>query len=146
MIENILHKGQLLSVIIKSEYKSDGIKFFTPEDFPQQLGYMNRSKNYIIKPHVHNPIERSVLFTQEVLYIKSGCVRVDFYNNKKEYLESRVLNQGDVVILAYGGHGLKMIEDSEIIEIKQGPYVEEKDKVRFAAVNDREVVFKNDNG
>ena len=142
MIENIINNGKLLSVIIKARYKSDGIEFFTPGEFPQQLGYMNRSKNYVIEPHVHNPVKRSVLFTQEVLYIKTGRVRLDYYNDTKEYLESRILDQGDVVILAYGGHGLKMIDDSEIIEVKQGPYVEELDKVRFDPVNDDIVVFK----
>jgi hypothetical protein len=134
MIEYVMSNKILLSVIIRTNYKSEGIEFFTPNDFSQQLAYMNRKKGYSISPHVHNLIPRDVQLTQEVLIIKSGKVRVDYYDNNKNYLESRVLMQGDVVLLADGGHGFYMIEDSEIIEIKQGPYAGEKDKVRFQAV------------
>jgi len=142
MIENVVHNNKLLSVIIRAEYKSNDIEFFTPRDFPQQLGYMNRAKDYVIAPHVHNAVKRVVNYTQEVLFIKKGRVRVDFYNDEKKYIESRILNQGDVVLLAYGGHGFKMIEDSEIIEVKQGPYVDKQDKIRFESINDNEVMIK----
>ena len=142
MIENITHKDKLLSVIIRTQYKSDGIEFFTPDDFSQQLAYMNRAKDYVIPPHVHNPVQRDVHFTQEVLLIKSGKVRVDYYDDDKNYLESKILNQGDVVLLAYGGHGFHMIEDSEIIEVKQGPYAGEKDKVRFEPIDDNQINIK----
>ncbi|MCB5267004.1 MAG: hypothetical protein LHW46_02700 [Candidatus Cloacimonetes bacterium] len=134
MIENVIYNEKLLSVIIRAEYKSDGIEFFTPDDFSQQLAYMNRAKNYVIPPHVHNAVQRDVHFTQEVLVIKSGKVRVDYYDDDRNYLESRILNQGDVILLAYGGHGFEMLEDSEMIEIKQGPYAGEMDKVRFEPV------------
>ena len=132
MIERISQGAQLLSVIIRSSYKKEGIEFFTPGDFSQQLGYMNRPSGYIIDPHVHNHLERRVTLTQEVLYIKSGKVRVDFYDDEKNYLESRVLAQGDVILLAAGGHGFEILEDAEMIEVKQGPYCGDEDKTRFA--------------
>jgi hypothetical protein len=134
MIEKIINNEKLLSIIIRAEYKSDGIEFFTPDDFSQQLAYMHRKKNYEISPHIHNAVQRDVQFTQEVLIIKNGKVRVDYYDEKKKYLESRILNKGDVVLLAYGGHGFEMIEDSEIIEVKQGPYLDKVDKIRFDSV------------
>jgi hypothetical protein len=139
MIENVLHNGQLLSIIIRSGHKSDGIEFFTPDDFSQQLAYMNRPKNYVIPPHVHNLVQRDVHLTQEVLVIKSGKVRVDYYDNDRNYLESRILNQGDIVLLANGGHGFEMLETSEMIEIKQGPYVGELDKIRFEQIDAHKV-------
>jgi len=142
MIENVTHNEKLLSVIIRVNYKSEGIEFFTPDDFSQQLAYMNRAKDYVIPPHVHNAVQRDVHFTQEVLVIKSGKVRVDYYDDDKNYLESRVLNQGDVVLLAYGGHGFEMIEDSEIIEVKQGPYAGEMDKVRFDPIAKEKLEIK----
>jgi len=142
MIENVIHNEKLLSVIIRVNYKSDGIEFFTPDDFSQQLAYMNRTKDYVIPPHVHNAVQRDVHFTQEVLVIKSGKVRVDYYDDDKNYLESRILNQGDVVLLAYGGHGFEMLEDSEIIEVKQGPYAGEMDKVRFNPIEKEKVEIK----
>ena len=77
--------------------------------------------------------------TQEVLFIKSGKVRVDFYSNEQEYLESRILNAGDVILLADGGHGFKMLAPSEIIEVKQGPYCGEMDKVRFEPISEEKI-------
>ena len=113
--------------------------FRSPDDFSQQLGYMNRPKGYIIPPHVHNPVTREVQYTKEVLYIKNGKVRVDFYDEEQNYLQSTILNGGDVILLAYGGHGFEMIENSEIIEVKQGPYAGELDKTRFEPISKEEV-------
>lgn len=125
----------MLALILRAEYRAEGIKFFTPNEFSQQLGYMNRPSGYVIPPHVHNPVAREVQFTKEVLIIKSGKVRVDFYDDAQNYLESRVLHQGDIVLLAFGGHGFEMIEDSEIVEVKQGPYCGEADKTRFSGID-----------
>ena len=131
MIEKIIHKGDLLALIISHEFKEDGIHFFTDEDFSQQLAYMNHPAGKIIQPHVHNPVKREVFYTQEVLLIKSGKLRVDFYSEEQKYLESRNLVSGDVILLIKGGHGFKVLEELEMIEVKQGPYRGEKDKTRF---------------
>jgi len=136
MTEQIIYNGQILGIIIRAEFKKEGIAFFTPDDFSQQLGYMNRPEGYIIAPHVHNIVERKVDLTQEVLIIRSGKVRVDFYDADKQYVESRIIYAGDIILLAHGGHGFKMLEPSEIVEVKQGPYCGELDKVRFNAVSD----------
>jgi mannose-6-phosphate isomerase-like protein (cupin superfamily) len=139
MIEPINHNCQMLALILRSNYKTDGISFFTPNEYSQQLGYMNRPKGYVIPPHVHNPVVREVLFTKEVLFIKSGKVRIDFYDDEQNYLESRILKQGDVVLLAFGGHGFEMLEPTEMIEVKQGPYAGEQDKTRFNAIASNEI-------
>ena len=139
MFEEVKFKNQLLGIIIKSSYEKEGITFFTPNDFSQQLGYMKREKGYVIEPHVHNPVTREVVWTQEVLFIKSGRVRVDFYDDNKNYLESRILIKGDVVLLASGGHGFNMLETSEIIEVKQGPYSGDADKTRFSPTNEKNI-------
>ena len=132
MVETVNFGDIMLAVILRANYYAEGIQFFTPNDFSQQLGYMNRPLGYVIPPHVHNPVAREVQFTKEVLIIKSGKVRVDFYDDDQKYLESRILNQGDIVLLAFGGHGFEMLEASEIVEIKQGPYAGEGDKTRFS--------------
>lgn len=131
MIEKIMHNSVILAIILRTTFKEEGINFFTPDDFSQQLAYMNHPSGHIIKPHIHNSVLREVHFTNEVLFIKSGKVRVDFYNNNKTFIEESILNQGDVILLASGGHGFQMLEDSEIIEVKQGPYAGESDKTRF---------------
>lgn len=134
MIEHIVHDGQELALILRHSFRQDGITFLTPNDYSQQLGYMNRPAGYSIPPHVHNPVAREVRFTKEVLFIKSGRVRVDFYSDAQDYIESTILGTGDVILLAYGGHGFFMLEPTEIIEVKQGPYVGEQDKTRFKHV------------
>lgn len=131
MLKYIKCEEKIIAIIIRSKYSMPGINFFTPSDFSQQLGYMNRPKGYSIEPHIHRIIERKVTLTQEVLYIKSGKVNVDFYDDDKIYLESTILEKGDVILLASGGHGFEFLEESEIIEIKQGPYLNDDDKVRF---------------
>ncbi len=142
MIEPIDYNGQMLALILRAHYHAEGIQFFTPNEFSQQLGYMNRPTGYVIPPHVHNPVAREVHFTKEVLFIKSGQVRVDFYDDSQNYLESRVLNPGDIVMLAFGGHGFEMLKASEIIEIKQGPYAGDQDKTRFEPVDPHRIVLQ----
>lgn len=143
MIENITHDGRTLALLLRSEHRAEGIQFFTPSDFSQQLAYMNRPQGYAIPPHVHNPVRREVHFTKEVIFVKSGKVRVDFYDDDQQYLESRVLYQGDVLLLAYGGHGFEMLEPSEMIEVKQGPYAGEADKTRFTGISADQACVKD---
>ena len=131
MIEKVVHQETLYALIIRENFREDGIRFFTPQDFSQQLGYMNRPKNYKIQPHSHNEVKRIVKLTNEVLFIKSGKCRVNFYDDNKKFILYKVLEKGDFILLAYGGHGFEMLEDTEIIEIKQGPYAGEADKTRF---------------
>jgi len=142
MIDKIIFNSRVLAIILRSDFKDSGINFFTPDDYSQQLAYMNRPKGYVIEPHVHNSVPREVHFTKEVLFIRSGKIRVDFYDEDKNYLESRILSSGDVILLAFGGHGFVMIEDSEIIEVKQGPYAGDLDKTRFKPVPDNKLFLK----
>jgi hypothetical protein len=144
MIERIGHLHRELAVIIRRSFYADGIQFFTPGTYSQQIGYMNRPAGYVIPPHVHNPVAREVQYTKEVLFIKSGRLRVDFYSEAQEYLESTILERGDVILLAFGGHGFEMLEPSEIIEVKQGPYAGDQDKTRFAPVPREQVRLRDD--
>ena len=134
MIETISFESKTLAIIIRSKFYREGIEFFTTDDFSQQLAYMNRPVDYVIQPHVHNPVRREVQYTKEVLFIKSGKVRVDFYSDNQDYIESTIIDAGDVILLAFGGHGFQIIEAAEIIEVKQGPYAGEHDKTRFQPV------------
>lgn len=129
--KKIEHDGELIALIIPADYHEPGIQFFTPDDFSQQVAYMSHPKGKVIEPHVHNLNKREVSYTQEVLVIKAGKLKVDFYDNDQNYLESTVLEAGDIILLASGGHGFSVEEDISMVEIKQGPYAGEQDKVRF---------------
>lgn len=141
MIEKITHKQLVLGIIIRADFQKEGIEFFTSDNDSQQLGYMNRPEGYVIEPHCHNLVAREVHLTQEVLFIKSGKVRVDFYDNEQNYFKSAILEKGDVILLSDGGHGFKMLEKSEMIEVKQGPYCGDIDKVRFTAVEEKDLIL-----
>jgi mannose-6-phosphate isomerase-like protein (cupin superfamily) len=133
-VVTISHRGQTMAIVLPARHRAEGIAFYTPEQFSQQLGYMNRPQGYVIQPHVHNPVRRQVLHTREVLVIRSGRVRVDLYDDERTYLHSRILEAGDVILLAAGGHGFEMLEPSEIIEVKQGPYAGDGDKCGFEGI------------
>lgn len=134
--------NQLLAVIVSNEFREPGIHFFTPNELSQQLAYMRHPAGKIIDPHVHNPVHRSVQYTQEVLFIKRGKLRVDFYDSEQKYLESRILQAGDVILLATGGHGFEVLEEIEMVEVKQGPYAGDQDKTRFNGVAAERLVVK----
>jgi mannose-6-phosphate isomerase-like protein (cupin superfamily) len=145
MIERVILQGQVLAIIIRRSFRKDGIEFFTPNSYSQQIGYMNRPAGYIIAPHVHNAVPREVQFTKEVLLIRSGRLRVDFYSDQQTYFESAILEAGDVILLAYGGHGFEMLEPTEIIEIKQGPYAGDQDKTRFEPISSERIKLRSGN-
>ena len=130
MITEIKNDNKTLAIIISKDFSKEGIHFFTPDSFSQQLAYMNYSKGKEIQPHDHNPVKRNVHYTLEVLFIKKGKLRVDFYDNKK-YIESSILVAGDIILLVGGGHGFEVLENLEMFEVKQGPYAGEDDKKYF---------------
>ncbi len=125
MVEEILDNDVLLAIIIRSGFKKDGIQFFTPSHFSQQLGYMNRSKGYKIDAHSHRLVERKVSVT--------GSFRIELFDSKQQFVKEAVLQTGDTILLASGGHAIEMLEDTELIEVKQGPYTSDDDKVKFSS-------------
>lgn len=133
-VETIVCKNIVMAIIISHRFAEPGIHFFTPDDFSQQVAYMRHPPGKIISPHTHNLVPRQIYFTQEVLFIRRGKLRADFYDDAKNYFESRILEEGDVILLAAGGHGFEVLEEVEIIEVKQGPFAGEADKIRFDPV------------
>jgi mannose-6-phosphate isomerase-like protein (cupin superfamily) len=130
-VERIEHKGEILAIIVRNEYSTPGITFFTTDDLSQQLAYMRHPAGKIIAAHIHNPVPRRVAYTQETLFIKRGRLRVDFFDEERRYLESRELRSGDVILLIRGGHGFQVLEELQMLEVKQGPYAGDKDKTVF---------------
>jgi mannose-6-phosphate isomerase-like protein (cupin superfamily) len=130
-VETIIHGLEPIALIIKAEFDEPGVHFFTPDNFSQQVASLKHPKGKKIEPHVHNPVNRQVLYTQEVLLIRRGRVRVNLYTSNKVFLASKILEDGDVILLCGGGHSFEMLEETWMIEVKQGPYAGENDKTRF---------------
>jgi len=130
-IEEIKASEQLLAIIIRSEYDQSGISFFTQDENILQVGYMGYEPNKSIQPHIHNQYKRETIGTQEVIYIKEGKVKVNLYDDNKEFISDRELYTGDCILLIGGGHGFEVIEPTKMIEIKNGPHAHDQDKIRF---------------
>lgn len=130
-MEEYIFDGELFAIVVRNTFDKEGITFFTDENLSQQLAYMSHPRGKTIQPHLHRPIERTVAYTQEVLIIKDGILKVNFYSEQQTYLESILLKKGDIILLIKGGHGFSVIEDVKMIEVKQGPYAGDKDKIRF---------------
>lgn len=131
MVEKITHNSEILAIIVRKEFNNEGINFFTPNDYSQQLAFMNHPAGKEIQPHIHKKVHREVHYTQETLFIRKGKLRVDFYSDDQKYLDSRTLKSGDVILLIKGGHGFKVLDDLEMFEVKQGPYAGDQDKIKF---------------
>ena len=144
-IEEVKKKNKLLAMIIRNDYECEGVDFITPNVYSQQVAYMHHPAGKVIDAHVHNLVHRNVVMTQEVLFIKKGMLRVDFYDEYEDYLESRDLHAGDIILLVSGGHGFQVLEEVEMIEVKQGPYAGEEDKKRFAGIETDRVVYREKN-
>ncbi len=123
MIEKIEWEDKVFALILRQNYEPEGVDFVTPQDNPLQLGILKHQRGTKIKPHTHKSFPKTINQVQEVLHIEYGKVQVEFYESAGKKIESTILNYGDTILLLSGGHGFNILEDSKIIEVKQGPYV-----------------------
>ena len=144
MISRIEKNGILHAIIIDSAFSKPGVNFITPNESSLQIGYISQPTGKSIKAHYHKKTTRTIYYTNEVIILKRGRLRVDFYDDQKEYFESYILKTGDVILLESGGHGFEVLEDVEMVEVKQGPYVEDHDKERFEGIKEEDVILKNE--
>lgn len=131
LVIQIKHKNTLYALIIKKRRKfiKKGVDFVTDEKDLLQVGFLNHKKNHIIKSHIHQKKNRVVKYCTEVLLIEEGKVKIKFFDNKSfDIKKDKILNKGDVIVLFQGGHGFKVLKKTKIVEVKQGPYVEDNDK------------------
>ncbi len=131
LIEHITWNDQPLAYIIRAELQPDQTTFLTPQSFKQQVGYVVYPAGSEIARHVHRPLERHLIGTSEVLIIRKGRCEIDIYNDDRELVATRELNVGDVMLMVGGGHGFRILEDTVLLEVKQGPYTGLDEKERF---------------
>ena len=143
MIEKIYHKKKLYALIVRAKFRNKkGINFFTPVDTNQQFGYMKHDKGHLIKPHKHKKRATKIFYTTEVIILFKGSLRVDFYDQRQKYLFSKIIREKDIIMLVHGGHGFKVLKKVEMIEVKQGPYSLEKDKVKFKEIDEQKIKIR----
>lgn len=130
-VERIQADDKPIAIIVRKAFAEKGVHFFSPFEFSQQLGIIVHPPGHSVSPHIHKVIARDVRVTQEVLHIIEGSLEITLYDENKNFLTSRTLNQGDTILLAYGGHGIKILTPCKILEVKQGPYAGVEDKEFF---------------
>ena len=121
-LEIIKDEGIPVAYFINRNWNPKETTFLTPEDFSQQMGMIVYKKNEEIIPHIHLPITRKVEGTTECIIVKKGKCFIDIYGNDKKLIITKTLLEGDIVMLLGGAHGFRMIEDTILFEVKQGPY------------------------
>lgn len=131
VIEQICSDSQVLCLIIRAELNPSETKFLTPPEFNLQVGYIVYSAGHQIPRHVHREIHRDVGGTSEVLVVRRGRCLIDVYNEERHLIATRELHAGDIMIMVAGGHGFRMLEDTVLLEVKQGPYPGVDEKERF---------------
>jgi hypothetical protein len=131
MVEEVSFEGKTLMYIARVQDTPDKTTFVTPSEANLQVGYIVYPKDGEIQRHIHLPIPRSVVGTNEVLIVQKGALEIDVYTEDKRFVSTHQLNQGDIMISVNGGHGFRMQEDTVLIEIKQGPYPGVEEKERF---------------
>ena len=131
MVEHVVSNGKPLCYLIRASLIPEETTFLTPPEFKQQVGYVVYPAGSEIKRHVHRSIERHILGTSEVLVVKKGHCLIDIYNDDRELVTTRDLYEGDIMLMVGGGHGFRMVEDTVLLEIKQGPYLGVDEKERF---------------
>ena len=130
-VEHILFEGKPLAYIIRSEIVPKTTTFLTPSEFKQQVGFVVYPRGGEIQRHVHRPVERHLIGTSEVILVRQGRCEIDIYDNQRQLVTTEELREGDILLMVDGGHGFRMLEDTVLLEIKQGPYTGVEDKERF---------------
>lgn len=131
MVEHITWNSQYIATVIRSGYLPEETTFVTPDAYYQQTGFVVYPKGGVIRRHSHIPIQRHLVGTPEALIVRRGKAEVDLYALDKSLLGTWTLNEGDIILLAGGGHEFRCLEDTVLLEIKQGPYTGLVEKEHF---------------
>jgi mannose-6-phosphate isomerase-like protein (cupin superfamily) len=126
-----MDKDKIYAIVLRKGFNMAGANFFTPSEFSQQLGMLIHEKGKIVERHRHKLVKREIFRTQEVLVLLEGKIKVDLYDDDTRLLKTVILNSGDSILLAQGGHRVQVMENAKIIEVKQGPYAGFDEKEYF---------------
>ena len=130
-IEHVRAGDQLIAIIVSSSHNPNATEFITSPELNLQFGFVKYPAGGRIQPHSHLPIERHTVGTNEILLVRSGRVLVTLHDDRRQVVAERTLEEGELLLMVSGGHGFEMLEDTIIMEVKQGPYMGVEEKERF---------------
>lgn len=135
-IEQVKDADDVIAYVIRSSATASATTFITPDEATFQLGFVVYPAGGEVVPHVHLPVRREVVGTSELLFVRAGRCYVDLYDADRHIVTTRELGSGDAVLSLGGGHGFRMIEDTVLLELKQGPFIGGAEKARFERPTD----------
>lgn len=122
-----IHDGDaVIALVIPHDLPANGVQFLTPATYPFQVGVLGHQAGAVVKPHGHKKLKIETDVFQEILIVQSGRIAVDLYGMRQQFLETVELGPGDAILFVEGGHGVRMLTDAKILEVKQGPYPGDK--------------------
>ena len=130
-IEQIAHEGRLLAYVIRRSHQPSQTAFVTGSDANLQVGFVVYPSQATIARHLHLPVKRHTVGTSEVLLVRQGRCEADIYDDQRTRVATLTLEEGDVLVLLAGGHGFRTLADTVLLEVKQGPYLEQNEKEHF---------------
>lgn len=128
LIERVIVGEETLALVVRHQFATPGANFFTPPEWPQQLGMLVYEKGKRIRPHKHRFYLRETETFAEVLILVAGRIKVDLFDANNIQVQSVILEVGDSILFASGGHAVEILEDAKILEVKQGPYIGREEK------------------
>jgi hypothetical protein len=137
----VTHEGDLLALIVGRDDLEDGYNFVSGNDWGVQVGFNNYAQGAVCAAHEHLPRSAELAAsigesTVEVLHILRGRCELDLYHHDR-LVATHLLTGGMTAVMVRGGHGLRMLEPTKILEAKQGPYVSREIDKRLIDVQRR---------
>jgi hypothetical protein len=122
--EPILYQHKQVACVFRASLRVSGLQFFTSPQNPLQIGIHDHTLPMSTHPHIHDHVTPAVISQyQEFLFVTRGKIRVDIISHTKKRIASKLLSQGDAILLQSEGHSVKFFKNARIFEIKQGPFL-----------------------
>lgn len=131
VVEAIGSEGRVYCYIVRQDSTLASTTFVTPDDATLQVGFVVHAAGSEVRRHYHLPLERRIVGTPEVLVVRSGRCEMDVYDDDQRLVASKELGVGDVMVMVGGGHAFRMLDDTVLLEVKQGPYFGTHEKTYF---------------
>ena len=127
MVEHCIFNGRVYALVIRRDVEVETVKFFTPGDYPLQVGVQQHKKGYTEPPHYHKRVERAIDAVHQVVHVMEGRINFEFFENDGTKVGSTIARPGDTILLTEHGHKMTILEDIKTVTVKQGPYLGEAD-------------------
>lgn len=131
-MERIFYKKILVGIRVK-KLANGSVPITDPKEFVQVVG-LKHPKGTYLKAHAHKARRRITTRLQEGLIVRKGKIKIDLYlpfealakKGAPKKFKTVTLKEGEMFLLLNGGYGIHVLEDAELFEFKNGPFIEDK--------------------